>query len=374
MTIVLGALVAGSLVYCVLTIVAAARYRAVMPAEALEWPPISVLKPLAGVDEGLEENLRSFFEQKYPYFEILFAVRSASDPAIAVVERLRATYPAIPSRLIVTGEPPYPNAKVYSLDRMLAAASHDLIVMADSDIRVTPEMLATIAAEFGDAAVGMATCPYRAVPGRSFWSTLEAVGLNTEFIGGVLVARMLDGMKFALGPTIAARREVLGAIGGFDAVKDFLAEDFVMGNRAAEIGYGVILSSYVIEHRIGSQALAANWRHRLRWNRSTRRSRPWGYVGQLFTNPLPLALLFWASAPRWWAVVALTAAFRAVAAWATAEVALRDPLVARRWWLVPLQDVMSFAAWTAGFFGNTIMWRGRKYYLRADGRFELVQT
>src|SRR5581483_1697720 len=216
------------MVYCALTIVAALKYRAVAPPPARETPPISVLKPLAGVDEGLEENLRSFFEQNYPNFEILFAVRSAADPAIAVVERLRAEHPAVPSRLLVVGEPPYPNAKVYSLDRMLAAAQHDLIVMADSDVRVTPRMLATMAAEFADPTLGMATCPYRAVPGRSVWSTLEAVGLNTEFIGGVLVARMLDGMKFALGPTIAARRETMQKIGGFDAVKEFLAEDFVM--------------------------------------------------------------------------------------------------------------------------------------------------
>ena len=138
------------------------------------------------------------------------------------------------------------------------------------------------------------------MPGRSFWNTLEAVGLNTEFIGGVLVARMLDGMKFALGPTIAARRATLLGIGGFDAVKDFLAEDFVMGNLAAARGDGVILSSYVIEHRIGAQTLGANLKHRLRWNRSTRRSRPAGYVGQLFTNPLPLALLLWAAQPQWW--------------------------------------------------------------------------
>jgi ceramide glucosyltransferase len=366
------ALVVGSAVYCVLTLVAAMRYRAVTPSPIRNGPPISVLKPLAGVDEGIEENLRSFFEQRYPVFEILFAVRSASDPAIAVVERLRAAHPAVPSRLIVTGEPPYPNAKVFSLDRMLAAASHDLIVMSDSDIRVDPHMLTTIAAEFADPSIGMATCPYCAVPGSSIWSTLEAIGLNTEFIGGVLVARMLDGMKFALGPTIVARRETLERIGGFDAVKDFLAEDFVMGKLAAEHGYGVILSSYVIEHRIGSQGFVANVRHRLRWNRSTRRSRPWGYVGQVFTNPLPPALLLWAAAPSWWPVVAATVVLRAAAGWATAGLALRDPLTARLWWLVPFQDVASFLAWIGGFFGNTIVWRGRRYYLRVDGRFELI--
>ena len=367
------ALVTGSAVYCVLTIVAAVRYRAVKPAPLRAAAPISVLKPLAGIDDGLEENLRTFFEQDYGVFEILFAVRSAEDAAIGVVERLRARYPAVPSRLIVTGEPPYANAKVYSLDRMLKAAQYDLLVMADSDIRVTRGMLAALAAEFQDAGLGLATCPYRAVPGRSFWNTLEAVGLNTEFIGGVLVARMLDGMKFALGPTIAARRETLNGIGGFDAVKDFLAEDFVMGNLAAARGDGVILSSYVIEHRIGAQGLGANLRHRLRWNRSTRRSRPAGYVGQLFTNPLPLALMLWMVRPEWWVVAAVMLGLRAAAGLATAGYVLRDPLTARLFWLVPVQDLLSFAMWVAGFFGNTIVWRGTKYYLQADGRFEVVR-
>jgi ceramide glucosyltransferase len=364
------ALVAGSLVYCVLTILAAVRYRAVRPPELRDATPISVLKPLAGLDDGLEGNLRTFFEQSYPCFELLFAVRSPEDPAIAVVERLRTRYPGVPSRLIVVGEPPYPNAKVYSLDCMLAAAEHDLLVMADSDIRVTPDMLSTIAAEFHAERLGLATCPYRAVPGRSFWSTLEAIGLNTEFIGGVLVARMLDGMKFALGPTIAARRQTLERIGGFNAVKDYLAEDFVMGKLAAERGDGVILSSYVIEHAIGAQPFAANMRHRLRWNRSTRRSRPWGYIGQVFTNPLPPALILCAVKPEWWPVLAVTALFRAAAGWATAGHVLRDPLTRRLWWLTPLQDIASFLVWIAGFFGNTILWRGRKYYLLRDGRFE----
>jgi ceramide glucosyltransferase len=359
------ALVAGSLVYCVLTVVAALRYRGVRPPSLAGHIPISILKPLAGIDDGLEENLRTFFEQQYFDFEILFAVRNPNDPAIAVADRLRARYPGVPSRLIVTGEPPYPNAKVYSLDRMLAAARHD--------IRVTPDMLAVIAAEFQDAKLGLATCPYRAVPGRSFWNTLEAIGLNTEFIGGVLVARMLDGMKFALGPTIAARRATLEGIGGFDAVKDFLAEDFVMGNLAAARGDRVILSSYVIEHHIGAQTFGANLRHRLRWNRSTRRSRPAGYVGQLFTNPLPLALLLWAARPDWWPVAAVTLLLRAAAGLATAGYVLRDPLTARLFFLLPLQDILSFAMWLAGFFGNTILWRGRKYYLQPDGRFELVQ-
>jgi ceramide glucosyltransferase len=368
--VVLAALLAGALVYCVLTVIAARRYLAVGTPAAGSWEPISVLKPLAGVDDGLEENLRSFFRQDYPEFEILFAVRSASDAAVGVVERLRAEFPAVAARLIVTGEPPYPNAKVYSLDAMTAAARHELLIMSDSDICVAPGTLRAIAAEFRDPALGLTTCPYRAVPGASFWSTLEAIGMNTEFWGGVLVARLLDGMKFAVGPTAAARKRVLADIGGFDRLKEYLAEDFVMGQLAAERGHGVALSRVVVEHRIGSQAFRPNVLHRLRWCRSTRRSRPYGYIGQVFTNPLPIALLLAAVRPSWWPALAVTGLFRAAAAWAVAGWVLHDELTARRWYLVPLQDVASFLFWLAGFFGNTITWRGRTYYLHRDGRFE----
>src|SRR6476646_7139449 len=175
LALILMVLVAGSLVYCVLIVAAAWRYTAVKPPEAKWMPPISVLKPLSGVDEGLDENLRSFFEQEYPEFEILFAVRVETDPAVAVVEELRREFPEVPAKLILTGEPPYPNAKVYSLDLMMQEARHELMVMSDSDIRVTRDMLQIIAAEFEDDAVSLATCPYRATPGKSKWSTLEAL-------------------------------------------------------------------------------------------------------------------------------------------------------------------------------------------------------
>jgi len=266
----------GALVYSLLQVVGAVRYLAVKPAALRSPEPISILKPLAGLDLDLESNLRTFFEQDYPAFEILFAVRTDHDPAAAVVARLQREYPGIPSRLLITGEPPYPNAKVYSLDHMLSAAANDLVVMSDSDIRVTPSLLRTIAAEFQDPHLGVATCPYRAVPGSSFWSRLEATDMNTDFWGSALVARILEGMHFAVGPTIAARRRALQSIGGFDRVKDYLAEDFVIGKFAAEAGHGVILSSYVIEHHIGSATLHENVAHRLRWARSTRRSRPAG--------------------------------------------------------------------------------------------------
>lgn len=367
------ALVAGSLVYCVLVIVAARRYRAVRPSKVRAPFPISILKPLSGVDEGLEPNLRSFFTLDYPDFEILLAVRHANDPAVTVVESLRLQFPKVPAQLLIVGEPPYPNAKVFSLDRMMAAARNDVLVMSDSDIRVAPDMLWTIAAEFQDQRLGVATCPYRAVAGASFWSQLEAAGMNTEFLGGLLVARMIEGMKFAVGPTIVARKQALREIGGFARLKDYLAEDFVMGKFAAGLGWSVILSSYVVEHRIGSESFVVNAAHRLRWARSTRRSRPGGYAGQLFTNPLPLALLLCVAAPAWWPILVLTVFLRTLAAWATAGRILRDPAAARRCWLIPIQDVFSFAFWIAGFFGNTIVWRGRKFHLHADGRFSPVK-
>jgi len=358
-------------VYSLLSIVAAWRYLSVRRLDLRSAEPVSILKPLAGLDLDLESNLRTFFEQEYPAFEILFAVRDPSDPASNVVLRLQQDYPQVSSRLLVTGQPPYANAKVYSLDNMLAAAANDLVVMSDSDIRVTPDFLRTVAAEFQDSRIGVATCPYRAVPGASIWSRLEATGMNTDFWGSALVARMLEGMHFAVGPTIVARRRVLESIGGFNRLKDYLAEDFVMGKFAAEAGHGVILSSYVVEHHIGSTTFRQNVAHRLRWARSTRRSRPLGYAGQLLTMPLPLALLACLAAPSWWPVLPLAFVVRAVAAYTVSERVLRSKV---NWLPLPVEDLIGFCFWIAGFFGNTISWRGRRYQLFSDGRFELISS
>jgi ceramide glucosyltransferase len=368
-TLLLLTLLAGALIYSALAIMAAFRYLAEHPPHLANLEPVSILKPLAGLDAGLESNLRTFFEQDYPSFEILFAAREASDPAVTVVKKLQTEYPQVPSRLIITGEPPYPNAKVYSLDKMMATAAHDLLVMSDSDIRVTPSLLKTVAAEFQDPKVGVATCPYRAVAGSSLWSRLEAIGMNTDFISGILVARMLEGMRFAVGPTITARRRVLQSIGGFVRIKDYLAEDFVLGKFAAEAGHGVILSSYVIEHHIGSTGFHHNAAHRLRWSRSTRRSRPAGYAGQLFTMPFALAILVAVWSPSLWPLILLTFAIRAVAARVVSWGVLRARL---NWLLLPIEDIAVFCFWIAGFFGNTIVWRDRAYHLERDGRFTLI--
>jgi ceramide glucosyltransferase len=369
MTLVLLALLAGALVYSLLSIVAAFRYLRVRPPELVSTEPISILKPLYGLDDGLESNLRTFFEQDYPAFEILFAVREKDDPAVGIVDKLQREYPHVPVRLVVTGEPPYPNAKVFSLDQMLTVAKNDLVVMSDSDIRVAGNLLRVVAAEFQDTRLGIATCPYRTVAGKNVWSRLEATGLNTDFLSGILVARMLEGMKFAVGATIAARRRALQAIGTFDRLKEYLAEDFVMGKFAAESGYGVILSAQVVEHHIGSTPLAANAAHRLRWVRSTRRSRPVGYLGQLFTMPFPLALLVCIANPAWWPALPLALLVRGVAAYVISVRVLQTKI---DWSLLPIEDLVVFCFWIVGFFGNTIVWRGRRYHLYPDGRFALL--
>ena len=367
-------LLVGSWVYCILILVAARKFLVVRPPVSAAGIGVSILKPLSGLDEGLEDNLRSFFMQDYQGpIEILFAVRQQSDAAVPVVRRLQALYPHVASKLLIVGEPPYPNAKVWSLDHMMQQAANDLLIMSDSDIRVDPNLVRVTAAEFAeDPKLGVATCPYRAIAGASVWSRLEAVGMNTEFFGGVLVARMLEGMHFAVGPTIVARKRCLLEIGGFERLNQYLAEDFMMGKLAADGGWKVILSSYVVEHRIGSESFSRNAAHRIRWARSTRRSRPAGYVGQVFTNPLPIALLLVCADPRLWPLVLpLTILLRGLAAYAVARLVLGARI---DWLLLPLQDLLSFIFWMAGFFGNTIEWRGRRYRLHGDGTFTPLKT
>jgi ceramide glucosyltransferase len=374
---VLALLVAGSLTYCVLILLATRSYLVARKSARVSGdspeshPPISILKPLCGHDDGLEDNLRSFFEQEYPQFEVLCGVHREDDPAVAVFEKVRSEYPEREAGLIVTGEPVVPNAKSFSLKRLVREARYDLLVMGDSDIRVRPDFLARMAQEFGDSDVGLLSCPYDAVAGPSFWSRLEAIGMNTEFLGGVLVARMIEGMKFALGCVVAVRRSVLEAMGGFQYLQDYLAEDFVMGQRAAELGHKVLLSSYVIEHRIGTQGVRQNLVHRLRWARSTRRSRPAGYWGQIFTYPLPWVLLLWAANDAAWPVILLAIVLRSAAAWATSSCALNRPLTMREWLLLPAQDLLGFLIWIGGFVGDTVVWRNRKCTLLRDGRLEM---
>jgi ceramide glucosyltransferase len=363
----------GGIAYYLIAIVAARKLvkaRAVAFASPASLPPFSLLKPLYGADPDLESHLESFFRQDYPHFEIIFAVGHESDRAAPIVRRLLSRYPQIPAQLIFTGEPPYANAKVYRMEKMAEAAEHPILVITDSDASVSPVYLRHLAAAFAAANVGAVTNLYRGVAGAEFWSKLEALGMSTEFMAGVIVADRLEGMKFMLGPSMAIRAEALRAIGGFAAMADYLADDFVMGQRVAEAGYRVALSTYVINHHASASGFSSSFKHRLFWNRSSRFSRPSGYIGQGFTYGLCWAMLLCLIAPQAWSGGILMAALT-TRVWLAFELAVRlleDRFALRRVWLIPLQDLLSFTTWIGGFLGKEIIWRNDRYQLLDGGR------
>jgi ceramide glucosyltransferase len=334
-------------------------------------PPISVLRPLAGADDNTAANLRSLFSQRYSEFEILLGVHDASDPAAEIARRVMREFPGIRSRLLVTGQSRFPNAKVWSLNALAREARREIVIMTDSDVWLPPHCFATLTGELSRPNVGLVSCPYRAV-GASPWSRLQALGLNTEFISEIVTAVFLSPCDFAIGCTVAARRQDLAAMGGLESLGAFLAEDFVMGQRMRRAGRRVLLSRTVVDHHIGGSDFASCWRHRMRWTRSTRRSRRIGYAGEIFTKPLMVALI---ACALWHPIapLALCGVIARLALAFTTASALPDGARAGLLWLfLPFEDFLSFAAWVAGFFGNNVGWRGRGLRLDPGGRIYAV--
>jgi ceramide glucosyltransferase len=366
-------LVTGSVAYCVIAIFAVASYRRSGVPHLRAFPPVSVLRPMSGDRDNTEAGLRAVFEQDYPDFEVVIGTANPEDAAVPIALRLMAEYPNRPSRLLFTGESPYPNRKVWQLRQLWDDARHETIVMADSDIRWEAECLKTLVSELSQEGVGLVTCPYRATAGPSIWSRMEALGLNVDFISGMLTARLLNGMDYAVGCTIATRRGDLDAIGGLTEVQPYLSEDFVIGNRMHGSGRTVILSRSVIEHYIGNDSMRVSWSHRLRWARGSRRSRPAGYMGEVFTKPTVPALALWLLTPWWGWLAGLALAARIALAWSASIRVLHDPEMKRRWWLLPAEDVLSFAAWVLGFFGNKLVWRGHKLTIERDGMLRMPE-
>jgi ceramide glucosyltransferase len=373
---ILAILATGGIAYYLIAIYCAYRLRNRRVPDhqglAPELPPMSLLKPLHGAEPELERCLESFFVQDYPGYEILFAVRHANDPAVDVVNQWRTRYPHIPTKTILTGEPPYANAKVYSMEKMAEAARHRILVITDSDASVAPDYLQSMAREFASPRVGAVTNLYRGVSGRDLWSKMEALGMTTEFMSGVVVAERLEGMKFMLGPSMAVRTECLDAIGGFSAMKDYLADDFVLGNWADRAGWRVALSRHVINHHASNEGFTSTFIHRLRWNRSSRFSRPSGYLGQGFTYGMVWALLLFLFSPAWWGFVLFVIVLRFLLAIQVGVYLLKDHAMWRSLWLLPLQDIFSFASWAGGFLGREIVWRSERYRLLSGGRFKKI--
>lgn len=364
----------GGIAYFILAILAARRLKRKypeMPRSLDYFPPVSLLKPLCGIDPELGRNLETFFQQDYPDFEILFAVQDIADPSVALVQELMKRFAHIPCTLIMTGGAPYPNAKVFSLEKMALAARHSLLVVTDSDVSVAPTYLKMIAGAFSAEKVGLVTNLYRGIGGRDLWSKLEALGMSTEFMAGVIVAEFLEGMKFSLGPSMAISTPCLRAIGGFASLAEYLADDFILGEKVFLQGFRVVLSAHVINHHAYAAGFQNSFKHRLRWNRSSRFSRPAGYFGQGFTYGLPWAVLLFLVTPTKWTATLLLCSvlLRGWLAYTLGKQLLGDSSIPRRLWLVPLQDCLSFATWVGGLFGTEVVWRGVRYRILTGGRF-----
>ena len=342
-------------------------------------PPLSLLKPLHGAEPGLEGYIETFFEQDYPQYEILFCARSADDAGMAIARRVAARHPQILTKFLSTGEPEYINAKAASLERMEAEAAHEILVISDSDVLVTPDYLRAVAMPFVDPKVGGITCPYRGVAAEGgLWARLEAVGMSVEMTAGVLVARNLEGMQFTLGPTMAFRRGTIRKMGGFAVTADYCADDFVLGNETFKQGETVVLSHHAIDHMVINASFWQSMLHQVRWMKSTRFSRPKGHFGTSLTFAMPFGLLALAAAaalghPVWgWALFGWALASRLAISVAVGRQVVQDPSWFDLLALYPVRDFMGFLFWAASYTSSHIHWRGRIYQLLPGGKMRAV--
>jgi ceramide glucosyltransferase len=362
------------------------RRRALEQLAARFTPPLTLLKPVHGDEPGLEAHLATFFEQDYPEYEIVFCARYDDDAGLETARRVARRYPQIPARFMATGgEPDYINAKVASLEKMETVAAHEILVVSDSDVRVSKDYLRAVALPFADQRVGAMCCPYRgvAVPqresGPGVWARLEAVGMSVEMTSGVLAARAMEGMRFVLGPTMAFRRSVIRRMGGFAVAADYCADDFVYGNEAYKLGERVVLSHHAIDHMVINSSFVASLKHQVRWMRSTRFSRPKGHFGTALTFSTPYGLLAWGAAAAMGhpilglALLGWSVATRLALAIAVGRLVVRD----RSWFgllaLYPLRDLMGFGFWAASYLSSRVLWRGRVYQLLPGGKMRTAE-
>lgn len=327
---------------------------------------VSIMKPLKGSDPEMYDCFRSHCLQSYESFEIIFGVSEADDPAIELVEQLRAEFPDREISLVHCSENLGNNTKVSNLVQMLPHAHHEYIVVNDSDIRVPHDYLHRVLAPLSSSDIGLVTCPYRGVPNASLGSRLESMGIGTDFFPGVLVARAIEGMKFGLGSTLAFRRRDLLAIGGFESIVDYLADDYEIGHRLAKTGTRVELSGVIVDSLLPRYTMAEFFRHQLRWARTVKSVRPWGYAGTAITFGLPWALLALILAPGaiWaWVLLAITALARFCAAAYVSKKVLRENQAGLLRWL-PIRDFLALGVWLVSFMGDSVMWRGTPYRLK----------
>jgi ceramide glucosyltransferase len=336
--------------------------------------PVSLLKPLHGAEPRLCEYLESFFALDYPEFEIIFCARTEDDAGLQLARQVAAAYPEIPVRFLTSGEPPWPNARCYSLSVMASKARHELMVVTDSDVLVRPHFLRDVATEFlRDPAVGGLTCLYRGnAEGLGFWALLEGLGMSIEMSAGVIVADMLEGMRFMLGPCMAVRKQALKYIGGFEKLGYYYADDFMLGNLLAK-NHRVVLSDHIIDHCIVNNSFTSNFSHQWSWMKSTRFSRPLGHLGMGLTFAMPFGILgllggclagrpYSGLALFLWAYLSRVLLCLLAGGWV-----VQDPDSLRFCWVYPLRDLMGAVLWAASYLSRRVGWRDNRFILEKHG-------
>lgn len=362
-------LAAVPLVYYLLATLAALRFFKQQRARVLAdfTPSVSILKPVRGVDFGSYENFASFCHQDYADYEILFAVNDDGDAAVPMIRRVIADFPERRICLLVGAEDLGANRKVNKLARLAREAQNEVLVLTDADVRVGPHFLREVVASLGDRKVGAVTCFYRGIAEKNLGAEIEAVGASSDFFAGVVMAEWMEGITFALGASIATTKEWLGKMGGFEAIAGTLADDYELGNRIAKSGGQVVLSREPVWTMYPTQTFQSFWDHQVRWARTVRLCRPRSYLGLLFTQGLPWALLAAFVAPAKWIAGAYLLAymiFRFAMAWTVGIWGVQDEVLRRNFWLVPLRDAIHFVVWLASFGSDHIRWGNVEYAIR----------
>jgi len=365
-------LVSVAFAYYVVAIIAAARFfiRERRKPLGTFTPPISVLKPVRGVDFASYENSKSFCLQDYPEYEILFCVNDLNDEAVPSIRRIIEEFPQRSIRLLSSAPQLGSNRKVNNLALLVQEAKYDLLVQSDGDVRVGPNYLRELAAAFARSETGVVSCLYRGVTQNNLWAQIEALGAATDFSAGVLVAGWNGEVTFALGASVATTKSWLDKIGGYEALASVLADDYEIGNRVAKAGGRVMVAREVVETMYPAMTVREFWQHQLRWARTVRLCRPTSYLGLLVTHGLFWAMLGAAASGSAKAASFVFAAYlllRLTVAWTVGVWGMNDETARKKWWLVPLRDALHFGVWVAGFFSNRIVWSGIEFQLKANG-------
>jgi ceramide glucosyltransferase len=336
--------------------------------QAPNFPSVTILKPLHGDEPGLRNCLEGFFRQDYPGpVQIVFGVRDSFDPAIHVVRALTAVYPEVDVELVIDGRIYGANLKISNLINMERVAKHRVVVLADSDVSVTPGYLRCLTGALDDPAVGFATCAFVGVPTGNLWSRLSAMSINHHFLPSVAFGMWLKLAKPCFGPTVAFRREVFERAGGFARFTDHLADDFEIGRAIRELGYGFAVPSLLIGHGCPESAARSLVNHELRWARTIRLIDPVSYAGSLVCHPLPFALLAVLLLHGSVASLGLLATVLGARLFVVAQVGRIAKADASTWWLSPARDLLSASIHLCGFLTRKVMWRGRKFHVGRDG-------